>query len=393
MTTVRIDGANECTAWMLTPPGRAAVATVCLSGPVVRELLDLFFEPQSQGLWSSQSLNRLFYGNWLGPDGSREDLVICRKTSVAFEIYCHGGTLPTRRILGNLQDQGCRIGSPWEAMRTETRDLISAEARWLLSSQGSQVPASILARQAMGALSNTVDQIEQLIWEGTLHEAKRLALQLLDTWSWGMRISRPPRVAFCGRPNVGKSSLINAILGYERSIVVDRPGTTRDLVMERAVIGGWPVELIDTAGLRSSTSDPLEAQGIGRAQHILKEVDGIVAVSSFPDCPAVKLPDEIQTPVLQVLNKSDLCSEVRPACDVLMTSVLENQGILDLLSQLQAMLIPRGTPPDAIIFTDRQKQHLETAISALSKSDGRTALQGLTDLKHQDEAAAPSLSN
>ena len=378
---------------MLTPPGRAAVATVCLSGPVVRELLDLFFEPQSQGLWSSQSLNRLFYGNWLGPDGSREDLVICRKTSVAFEIYCHGGTLPTRRILGNLQDQGCRIGSPWEAMRTETRDLISAEARWLLSSQGSQVPASILARQAMGALSNTVDQIEQLIWEGTLHEAKRLALQLLDTWSWGMRISRPPRVAFCGRPNVGKSSLINAILGYERSIVVDRPGTTRDLVMERAVIGGWPVELIDTAGLRSSTSDPLEAQGIGRAQHILKEVDGIVAVSSFPDCPAVKLPDEIQTPVLQVWNKADLCSEVRPACDVLMTSVLENQGILDLLSQLQAMLIPRGTPPDAIIFTDRQKQHLETVISALSKSDGRTALQGLTDLKHQDEAAAPSLSN
>ena len=378
---------------MLTPPGRAAVATVCLSGPVVRELLDLFFEPQSQGLWSSQSLNRLFYGNWLGPDGSREDLVICRKTSVAFEIYCHGGTLPTRRILGNLQDQGCRIGSPWEAMRTETRDLISAEARWLLSSQGSQVPASILARQAMGALSNTVDQIEQLIWEGTLHEAKRLALQLLDTWSWGMRISRPPRVAFCGRPNVGKSSLINAILGYERSIVVDRPGTTRDLVMERAVIGGWPVELIDTAGLRSSTSDPLEAQGIGRAQHILKEVDGIVAVSSFPDCPAVKLPDEIQTPVLQVWNKADLCSEVRPACDVLMTSVLENQGISDLLSQLQAMLIPRGTPPDAIIFTDRQKQHLETVISALSKSDGRTALQGLTDLKHQDEAAAPSLSN
>ena len=115
---------------MLTPPGRAAVSTVCVSGPVVRELLDLFFEPQSQGLWASQSLNRLFYGNWLGPDGSREDLVVCRKTSEAFEIYCHGGTLPTRRILGNLQSQGCRIGSPWEAMRTETRDLISAEARW-----------------------------------------------------------------------------------------------------------------------------------------------------------------------------------------------------------------------------------------------------------------------
>ncbi|MED5286965.1 MAG: GTPase, partial [Planctomycetota bacterium] len=253
--------------------------------------------------------------------------------------------------------------------------------------------ASILARQAMGALSTTVDQIGQLIREGAFCEAKSRAMQLRTTWSWGLRILRPPRVAFCGRPNVGKSSLINAILGYERSIVVDQPGTTRDLVMERAIIGGWPVELIDTAGLRSSTRDPLEEQGIGRARHILKEVDGIVAVSSFPDCQTVKLPDEIQTPVLQVWNKSDLCSEVRPACDVLMTSVLENQGISDLLSQLQAMLIPRGTPPDAIIFTDRQKQHLETVISALSKSDGRTALQGLTDLKHQDEAAAPSLSN
>ena len=393
MTTVRIDAATECTAWMLTPPGRAAVASVCVTGPVVRQLLDLFFEPQSPGLWSSQPLNRLFYGNWLGPDGSREDLIICRKTPEAFEIYCHGGTLPTRRILGNLQAQGCRIGSPWEALRTETRDLVSAEARWLLSSQGSQVPASILARQAMGALSIAIDQIGQLIREGTLHEAKGLAVQLWDTWSWGLRISRPPRVAFCGRPNVGKSSLINAILGYERSIVVDQPGTTRDVVMERAVIGGWPVELIDTAGLRSSTSDPLEEQGMGRAQHILKEVDGIVAVSAFPEVQSVKLPDEIQTPVLQVWNKFDLCSEVRPECEVLMTSVIENQGISDLLSQLQAMLIPPGTPPDAIIFTDRQKQHLESVISALSKSDDRTALQGLADLVHQDEVTPPSSSN
>ena len=392
---------NDLVATQLTPRGKAAVATIRLSGPSSRDVVDQFFQPRSPAFWAQQGLNRLYYGDWVGPEGDREDLVICKTGQAEYEIYCHGGILPVDRILGHVRSSGCRVATPWESLLTESQDAVVAEARWLLSHAGCRAPAEILSRQAMGALSEAIHVLRGLCQDGRIPDALEAANGLMQSWRWGQWCSRPFRVILCGRPNVGKSSLINAMLGYERSIVVDQPGTTRDLVTSRSALNGWPIEFIDTAGQRLLTDDPIEQEGINMAKRVLATADCVVAVSAFPDCEEAEVPDSFKVPIIQICNKADLLesesrtppAELERLKSAILTSVVDQSGITSLLQRLQDVQFFDANPPAAVLFTQRQVTHLEESISDLQQGYVQEASHRLDLLLNDVPLPAPASSN
>jgi tRNA modification GTPase len=170
-----------------------------------------------------------------------------------------------------------------------------------------------------------------------------------------------------GRTNVGKSSLINALVGYRRSIVFDAPGTTRDVVTATTALEGWPVELSDTAGLRAS-DDPLEAEGVRRARQQMIAADCLLLVfdGGRAWCAEDDALVESWPAAIVVHNKADLAppaAEARPAG--LRTSAITADGIDKLVAAIAARLVPDVPPPGAAVpFTPRQVDSLQRALDA-----------------------------
>jgi tRNA modification GTPase len=203
-------------------------------------------------------------------------------------------------------------------------------------------------------------------------------------------LTQPWQIVLAGPPNVGKSSLINCLLGYERAIVFDQPGTTRDVVTALTALDGWPCELSDTAGLRE-TRDELEQAGVERAQARIAKADLVIVVQEANQVPLnspnsnLLSPDSCLPRILQVLNKIDLASNVpgrqQTATDVICTSAKTGQGIEELITAVVAQLIDRPPDPgEAIPFTPRQAKQLHAASLALSKTDfqaAQVALRGI----------------
>ncbi len=186
-----------------------------------------------------------------------------------------------------------------------------------------------------------------------------------------------------GPPNVGKSSLINALLGFQRAIVFDQPGTTRDVLTTRTAIDGWPVVLADTAGLRLATDD-VEGQGITRAWEALRGADCVVAVMEVGQdraWPAAAFAED----ALHVLNKVDVVADrsTLPQGPIL-TSAVTGLGLDELLAAISQQLVPQPPPAGgAVIFTARQRARLEQALAACQRPDGvalRASLAQLTSL-------------
>ena len=196
---------------------------------------------------------------------------------------------------------------------------------------------------------------------------------LLEWARFGVHLANPWKVVLAGRPNVGKSSLINALVGYARTIVFDEPGTTRDVVTVETAFEGWPVQLVDTAGVRTD-AEALEAAGIERARAMLAEADCRVLLYDASQ----RLHDEDRRLLAQwpdaivVAHKCDLEAIAGPQArkDALQVSSLTGQGVENLATALVARLVPRVPPQGTPIpITDRQVDLLEEARRALSRSD------------------------
>ncbi len=368
---------------MLTPPGRGAVAIVNVRGPV--DLLDRafaqFFKAANGRSLSQQKVNRIYYGHW----GAEivEDLVICRTDETTVEVNCHGGLAAPRRILEDLAAVGFETLT-WQQQLCETTHPFDVECQVALTKAPTERTALWLLRQEQGRLRTAI--------EGLLNVAQpdELATRLADLVQWGefgLHLTEPWRVVIAGRPNVGKSTLLNALLGYRRAIVFDQPGTTRDVVTGDTAFEGWPIELADTAGLRE-TSDELEADGISRAKRALAEADCGCFVFDLSQHPSADDREMLtlarsQPRSILVGNKSDLPRAWSEASTIgfLCLSAAAGTGLEALMRQVVSVLIPQQPEEStAIPVTRRQLECFQRAFHEARQGDfaaSRSAIQEL----------------
>jgi tRNA modification GTPase len=203
--------------------------------------------------------------------------------------------------------------------------------------------------------------------------------ELLARADLGLHLAGAWRVVLAGEPNVGKSSLINALVGYRRAIVYRTAGTTRDLLTATTAVDGWPVELADTAGLRA-TEDPLERAGVRLAEGamagadlVLQVVDARQPPAAWPARSAADGP-----PLLLVANKIDLVAADWPGQAALPISALTGAGIDRLLAAIGERLVPAPPPAGAAVpFTGRQVAALREAEAALRAGAAPAAVAAL----------------
>ena len=358
---------------LLTAEGRSAVAVVGVSGPAAVAAVDQHFAAANERPLSQQHLLRILYGHW-----AQEDLVVCRTGNEEVEVHCHGGAQSSQRVVAALEATGCNRISPaeWNALHADSE--LEAEALWALSQAYTKRTASYLLSQAQGAMEREAEAIRSLLHQDQLPAAEMQIARLLERKDFGQHLASPWQVVIAGAPNVGKSSLINALVGYERAIVFDQPGTTRDVVSASTALEGWPVELSDTAGLHE-TRDTVEIQGIQRAREQLRQADLVLWVleaSRLPSSPQSFLLDIVQEEAMElevsldlsrtlvVVNKIDLAPEPLAANeDFYQVSATLGTGISELLTAAADKLVPQ--PPDtaeAIPLNLRQLGCLQQAL-------------------------------
>ena len=420
-TTERASIAQETIVAISTPPGRGGIGIVRLSGPHAVEIAAHL--AKTRGLLehararfaeipdpdSGQKLDEAIVTYFAGPNSyTGEDLV---------EIAAHGSPVVLEMLVRQALRAGARLARPGEfterAFLAGRLDLTQAEGvRDLIEAQ-TLYQAKIAAEQMGGALSRRVQPAkEKLVALVALLEAgidfaeddveltpdteivtridtiAEELRELAHSFERGRLVHGGLRLAIVGRPNVGKSSLFNRLLEQERAIVTATPGTTRDLVTERLSLGGIPVELVDTAGLRE-TREEAEAIGIRKTREALAEADLVLVVI---DASALPSPDERELiaslegrRALVAANKSDLVSDVgRPTEDLgddqpstaavwLRTSAATGHGVPELRAALAQMVRDPGSETESGMLTSlRHFEAVNEAIHALAA--GRQAV-------------------
>jgi tRNA modification GTPase len=363
-------------AALLTPQGRGAIATVSVSGQGAIEVVAKLFQAVARRTLLVS--NRIYYGRWGHEAG--EEVVIAARHAGSVEIHCHGGHAAAAAILESLRQLGCAVVDWHDELNGVTS--VAAEAQLALTQATTERAVLHLLDQYNGALSAAIEQIRAHVTGGDIGLAQQRLVELSQTAPVGLHLASPWRVVIAGRPNVGKSSLINALLGYERAIVFDQPGTTRDVVSAQTAFDGWPVELSDTAGIRKST-DVIEAAGVSLAQRRLAKADLIVLVfdvSQDWSCEDSQMPE--QWPDSLILhNKADLSARMKGRPSGLHVSARSGAGLLELQKQIANRLVPKSPDPgEPILFTQRQVALLEISAAALDAQQTNDALAALDQL-------------
>ena len=401
-------------AAIATPPGRGGIGVIRLSGPSSLALIESTLEPRSRGGWEPNraSLRLLF-----DPESAQlidEAIVTWFRAPHSFtgeevvEISCHGSPVVLGQVLRLLTAAGAQLAEPGEftlrAFLNRRLDLTQAEAIHDLIQAQTSHQARVAARQVRGELSRQLQPLRAQLIElivhlessvefveddldpldlARFHDLLRQQIATLErltaTYRSGRVLRLGARMALVGLPNVGKSSLFNALLGQDRAIVTSLPGTTRDLLQEPLSIGGVPVQLVDTAGIRS-TEDPIEQIGVERTHSAIVEADFVVAVievtSTLP-AEEVALLEEV-SPALYLINKSDLGSfhsrdrltalaGERPVLEV---SAQTGQGMDALRLALQKILLPHGAieTETGLVTNERHYLALRETLDCLDRA-------------------------
>lgn len=395
-------------AAIATPAGEGAIAIIRLSGKGALEIAESIFSRPISHLPSHTA----HYGRILSKDGSTLDsvLLLIMKAPRSYtgedsiEISCHGGSLIAKKVLARVIEAGARCAQPGEfslrAFLNGKIDLAQAEAVQTLIAAKNELALSQAEKQLEGALSSSIRTFQKELtdiaaileaWvdfpeEGlefasmeeilaTLTSICQKMEKLQATFHDGKMLHQGLRLCLLGAPNVGKSSLMNALLGKDRAIVTPIAGTTRDLLEEDLRLGSLHFKLIDTAGIRS-TEEIVEQEGIRRSKqaHLEADVTLLLLDASRP----LEQQDQLllHTIDLQksliVWNKIDLGKPQHP--EGIPISAKEKLG-LDLLKAAIEQLIWKKGPPskeEVILSEMRHHQALTEAIVAC-----RTVIQGL----------------
>ena len=400
-----------------TPPGPGAIGILRLSGPQAVFVAEKCFKPLGPKGLREHAPRALVYGDLLDSGGQPIDRVLCTYSlgpssytgEDTAEFQCHGSPMVLALGLEALFAAGARQAWAGEFTRRAflngRLDLAQAEAVGDLLSAQSREGARHAAGQLSGALSKKIGDIYSALVDVMAHfhavldypdedidpfrmEELEVALAnqegalnaLLATCGRGKLLREGLPCAIVGRPNAGKSSLLNAMLGWDRAIVTDIPGTTRDTVEERCELGGVPLRLIDTAGLRD-TSDPVEKLGVERSRRAMEEAGLIFAVVDMSadlteeDREMLQAVEETGKPWIFVAAKKDLVKNSRsiglaggetPSVEV---SALTGEG-LDKLGKMVAELFPKedAVPYGQLLTNARQEETAGRAREAVRRA-------------------------
>lgn len=407
---------NDTIVAIASPPGTGAVSVIRVSGPnafgVCDELIKsakLVSEGEDRRARlvqlvdkANQILDEALLTPFKGPRSfTGEDVV---------EFACHGGVLVTRKVLSAVLEAGARAAEPGEfsqrAFEHGKLDLTQAEAIMDLISAQTDLALRAAHEQLQGKLGDQSELLRESMIEVVAHvEAfidfpeedidpatgeelvKKIDTilagidKMLSTAEQGRILREGVRTVLCGEPNVGKSSLLNALLGYDRAIVSDVEGTTRDTVEEVVNLQGIPLRLIDTAGVRESL-DKIEKQGIERSQKQIELADLVIEVVdvSKPGQSLLSAEDIEGRHHMLVMNKSDIgidpCWE---GVDGIYISCLEEKSVAHLSDRIIELLSMSDvlTGGHVVAINARHQSCLKNAKKALERSkEGFTDFQG-----------------
>jgi tRNA modification GTPase len=402
---------NDTIAAVSTPSGRGGLGVIRLSGPASRRIAESILRLSAP--WQSWQAG---LASLLDHDGHAIDQVVATfyaapksySAEDVVEISCHGSPIVLRHALQRAVEAGARLAEPGEftlrAFLNGRIDLPQAEAVRDLIDATTLYQARVAAQQAGGSVSRRIAPLkEHLVELIALLEAgidfaeddvsvaaageilRRLepvlagVRALVRSFQYGSLVREGIMLAIVGRPNVGKSSLFNRLLEQDRAIVTDIPGTTRDLVSETSSIGGIPVKLYDTAGIREETG-LVETLGIERSYQAMADADLalIVLDASEPVSAADEALIARAHRHLLVANKCDLVPGLagESACPTaLAVSALTGQGIAELREAILGAVAPPGAFENetGFITSVRHEQLLRESASYLEKAAGAVA--------------------
>lgn len=372
----------------------AALASFSLRGASATTLLERIFVVAGRRQIGQLAPGDVAFGRLSLPGGLWEEAVLGHVAPDEWELHTHGGPAVIQAVACQLQAQGAQELTDQQYARAILADPLAAEALVALAQARTDRTAQLLLDQYRGALARELERLAQLCERGEPVTAAEGLAALRSRWTLGRHLASPWRVVLAGRPNAGKSSLLNALAGYERAIVFPEPGTTRDLVTCATAVEGWPVELIDMAGLRSA-AEAIEAAGVERAWRALASADVVLLVVDqtvgwddrlWEELALRSVPSggvEPQPPsadlnrYVVVYNKADLPARRSPSDPPgVIVSARTGQGLDALLAAIAQRLVP--VPPasgTAIPFTEAQAAALVEADECLATG-------------HPDQAAA-----
>jgi tRNA modification GTPase len=410
-------------AAVATPRGEGGISIIRISGSQALPILKKVFRPIKRNCRFSS--RRLYLGHVLTEDGNRLDQVLAvymrgpgtYTGEDVVEIHAHGGLFVTKEVLRLVLQAGATMAEPGEftqrAFLSGKLDLVQAEAVIDLIRASASAAARQAERHLEGELSRLVRDIKQRVLQllaevvatvdfpdddlpdvdissmsAVLSQLETELQQLLSTSFAGKVLRDGIRVVIAGKPNVGKSSLLNALVGREKAIVTEYAGTTRDIVEELVVIGGVPVRLMDTAGLHAAR-DPVEQIGVDRAERAMAEADLLLVVldnsSSLTEEDQRVLRLAAGRPHLIVLNKGDL-----EGCDHPELVLSRAQGVPLTVSAATGAGL--GLLRSTIVQQVIGKQSLEESLlvaNARQEQALRRAAEFLRDAKHTLDNGLP----
>jgi len=396
--------ATETIAAISTPPGEGAIALVRISGPAAVSIAEKIFRGKKRPSRFASHIQ--YFGDIVTESGGLIDEVMMsiHRAPASYtgedivEISCHGGTLVTAKVLEACLHAGARGARPGafteRAFLNGKMDLTQAEAVIDLIRARTDLALRSATEQLEGKLGEQIKGIRDSLVDLLAHveasidfseegiapdEGNSLRVRLdsvreqiaalLATADHGRILRDGVRVVIYGATNAGKSSLLNRLLGYERVIVSDAPGTTRDTIEETVNLCGVPVRLLDTAGLRTSTSD-IEREGIARTERSLQKADLRLHIIDRNAAPPAHFEQNANGNELLVLNKSDLPEHPEwKNTNALRVSCLTGDGLGALENEILSRISKQNLRPEnALAINMRHRDCLRRALKACDRA-------------------------